>query len=156
MGVPHAALALGSSSNGTGRAGPREAAGTMCAASFSPPKLIALPDPGQGGESATSAQFPFVWANPRAPGLICRFSSSSPQRSGDKSQHGAANCVVAACPIQQGIQFAHKPPQCNLEPQLPSEGPPPSSPAVRRWGGITASAEFPGEELPFIAQCSPA
>lgn len=84
-GDPSPALALGSSSNGTGRAG---AGRTTCTASFSLPELVALPDPGRGGKSATSAQFPFIWANPWAPGPICRLSSSSPQRSSDKSQHG--------------------------------------------------------------------
>lgn len=105
-GDPSPALALGSSSNGTGRAGAGRAAGTMCTASFSLPELVVLPDPGRGGKSATSAQFPFIWANPWALGPICRLSLSSPQRSSDKSQHRAEKCIVAACPIQQGQRSA--------------------------------------------------
>lgn len=170
-GDPSPALASGSSSNGIGIARVGRAAGTSCTASFpSPPKLVALPDPGWGGKLATSAQFPFIWANPQAPGLICRLSSSSPQRSSNKSQRGAENCIVAACPSQQGQLSAPLgaagagtgscSPTSHLEASQGCSRPArvpflTCCPEIGRNNGFLWITSR-GEELPFIAWCSPA
>lgn len=167
-GDPSPALALGSSSNGTGRAGAGRAAGTMCTASFSLPELVVLPDPGRGGKLATSAQFPFIWANPWALGPICRLSLSSPQRSSDKKVNtGLKSASLQPAPSSKGsAQLPWELPGLGRAPvhlQATSEHPEapaaprgsPSSPAVRRLGRIMASGGWPGEERRGAALYSP-
>lgn len=110
--TPCLVLAQGSSSD-KDRAGAGGAAGTLCTTLFSPPSLHPRQTHAmEANHMPPQRSSPFICTNP----LICRPSSSSPQRSSDKSRRGAENCTAAACPVQRGQRRL---PQRSHHPRAP-------------------------------------
>lgn len=85
----------------------------LCMILFSPPSLHPRQTHAmEANHMPPQRSSPFICTNP----LICRPSSSSPQRSSDKSRRGAENCTAAACPVQRGQRRL---PQRSHHPRAP-------------------------------------